>query len=465
VSDDVRGKILAYLERQLVGPIDGSREELRDLPDKRYTLGILFPRHARQLDALRDDIDDSSGGSLRDEMLDDPVVLANQWLPSSIGVSFYTVGARAVRCVVRAAAYDRPKATERCWVRVPLSESDDPETHTIMCPAESGRVPSSFVLDGRATLEANFRDLGEGRLVTVSLVNAMTLSDDERPKPEHSLYQVSLECSVVDGDIREYPRLEYLTADPEEEELFVLYRRQRAFALGHGCAAGWTLDPSGTDQATSVRTELIPHVEVPGVVPTRSASDRFLRLSVLADGGVDLGDVERGLTDFVDEYGSWIDALHEANADIPATLVEASDRLVTRMRASEAGIRSGISLLVSDPLALRAFRLANLAMLMQMRHSRLGAGAETGSIEGHLAFDQDAWYPFQLAFFLIVLPSLLDREAPDRAVVDLIWFPTGGGKTEAYLLITAFEILLRRIRDGERGAGTAVLTRGTRSGC
>ena len=47
--------------------------------------------------------------------------------------------------------------------------------------------------------------------------------------------------------------------------------------------------------------------------------------------------------------------------------------------------------------------------------------------------------------------------------MDLLWFPTGGGKTEAYLALTAFVIMLRRLRRAEQddGSGVAVLMRYT----
>src|SRR5690606_21750401 len=61
------------------------------------------------------------------------------------------------------------------------------------------------------------------------------------------------------------------------------------------------------------------------------------------------------------------------------------------------------------------------------------------------------------------LPSIANPENPERQVVDLLWFPTGGGKTEAYLGLTAFTIFLRRLRGAGRKvtAGVTVLMRYT----
>ena len=81
-----------------------------------------------------------------------------------------------------------------------------------------------------------------------------------------------------------------------------------------------------------------------------------------------------------------------------------------------------------------------------------------------------SWYPFQLGFILMCLPGCTDlhhpeRSDPERAIADLLWFPTGGGKSEAYLGLTAYILGLRRLqgtvagRSGEHGV--AVLMRYT----
>src|SRR5690606_20031614 len=63
-------------------------------------------------------------------------------------------------------------------------------------------------------------------------------------------------------------------------------------------------------------------------------------------------------------------------------------------------------------------------------------------------------------FILMNLRSIVIPSEEDREVVDVIWFPTGGGKTEAYLGLAAFVILFRRISDPS-SRGTVVLTRYT----
>lgn len=83
-------------------------------------------------------------------------------------------------------------------------------------------------------------------------------------------------------------------------------------------------------------------------------------------------------------------------------------------------LAKGIELLRSDDALFRAFRGMNRAM------SRSSRGK------------YDSWRPFQLGFLLANLSSIVDKEH-ETDVVDVVWFATGGGKTETYLglLVTA----------------------------
>lgn len=74
-----------------------------------------------------------------------------------------------------------------------------------------------------------------------------------------------------------------------------------------------------------------------------------------------------------------------------------------------------------------------------------------------------AWRLFQIVFLVSQLPGLAAlktgtaEDLGDRRHVDIVYFPTGGGKTEAYLAVIVFHLFLDRLRG--KTAGVSVWTR------
>ena len=139
----------------------------------------------------------------------------------------------------------------------------------------------------------------------------------------------------------------------------------------------------------------------------------------------------------------------------PPRRKETSDELLKRAGIAADRIEAGIALL-DEPDCLEAFRIANKAMAAQGRR-RLALLLDKQPEE-----ITPAWRPFQLAFLLMNLKGIAEPGEADREVVDLLFFPTGGGKTEAYLGLAAFTLVLRRLRNrGITSAGLSVLMRYT----
>jgi len=86
--------------------------------------------------------------------------------------------------------------------------------------------------------------------------------------------------------------------------------------------------------------------------------------------------------------------------------------------------------------------------------------------------DFDSWRLFQLVFIVMLVPDVAAREYPDwndvewrsgdtedrveetdsaLEVVDVLWFPTGGGKTEAFLGVAVWSMFFDRIRGKDFG--------------
>lgn len=468
-EQSARVEVVDFVRRELIGPAGGDDELLGDPPHRRYLMGTLYPRETTTAELEDIEPQDEADGSLGDELADDPVTLAHEWMPSSIGVSFYVSAGATLACEVWGAHYViELEGRSKRWRRSPLSDGQRPERIELLEPDARRRAKPVPVLDGRAVVESFWRPLGEGRLVTVTLMST-AVGDPADIDTERTLHQVGFRCSSAGAQIREYPHVNALSTDEEDAELRVLYRHAKVFAVGHGCSAVW--DTNATHAVDSVTAEFMPSFQVPGLTQDVAESEaEVLRLSFLSDESQGIDVLAEALETFVDEYEQWIGALPEQNPDIPssARAVAAQERILDRLSAAAERMRKGITFLREDPVALRSFRLANLAMLMQMRHAKddlAGTRRDRGDRAvysgDYRKEDEYRWYPFQLAFQLLALESTANADSSDRGLVDLLWFPTGGGKTEAYLALTAFIIFLRRLRHQDRGGGTVAITRYT----
>ena len=470
-----RDEMVDYLRRHLVGPFSGPDEVLTDVPHRRYLMAVLFPRESDANVELDEEELELPGGGPKDEQPEDPVTLSNSWMPSSLGLSFFVSSCEGVRCDTWGSRYTPEKegrATK--WRRTPIAEEDAPQRVTLKPVASGGLSPGEPSLDGLAMVTAFWRPVEGGFLVTVVMANAQKApkaigaSGEDHVDPALCLHQVGIRCSSVGGSIREYPSVEALSRDPEDEELRLQHRRAKAFAIGHGCAADWSLPkPDETTVALHVQTVHIPVFDVPALTHGGPADSDVLRMSRWADATSDKRALLTDLRTFVAGYDGWVKTERTRHSDIPSHLAKAATRICDALAAMVTSLSKGIELLDTKPAVLRAFQLANLAMLMQMRHASAGVAGVRRSRDqgvhvkdGYLTLEY-RWRPFQLAYMLLCLPSIAEPGSADREIVDLLWFPTGGGKTEAYLALAAFQIISRRHDRGNRGAGTTVITRYT----
>lgn len=461
---DPRQELVEYLTRQLVGPAGGADEMLDAPPDRQYLMGTLYPQQADLQRQLALAADDPEAPGVEQDAPDvqpaaDPVPGTNSWLPASLGLSFYTDATRIeVSCT--AARYETLKSEPgrgRHWRRVPLP----PETHTIGSDRDTVAV-----LDGRAEIRLRRRSYGKGTLVTVALVNTARHdpSDGKAPSWDDMLFQCGLTAHPADGAVLPYPSVRLASRDPEERELRLQYRHIITHAVGHGCAVR---EERGQDRAIELlATEAMPRAEVPAVRAGGPLDAPALTISHLADPAVSRDQLREELAEFAACYHAWY--VGQRSVEVPTWGREAADRILDRIGQAVGRIESGVRTLcdANSPDLLAAFRIAQRAMLLQMRHSAPDQAGQRRLRSEPTATDPPvdagaAWRPFQLAFFLLALDGVAESEHPDREITDLIWFPTGGGKTEAYLLLAAFTIALRRIRG--KGAGTAVLSRYTLS--
>jgi hypothetical protein len=498
---EVRKDFVGYVRSQLVGPFGGPSEVIADTPNRRYLMGILFPRSVVfeefvEQEGEEAEVASGAGGGEENLFSDQSVSAANDFLPASQGLSFFTsattlaVHLRAARYeTLEGAAAEQAVAEAETPVDEPTEESeDDPRrkrTRRVWRRHQLAQEPididaqtkTTMVLEGRAELHVRWRKVAGGSLVTVTLVNAkVAVGEDVKVDRLWDDMLLQTEIDVVvrsQGAILEYPSLSAASHDPEEEELRLQHRDARVYAIGHGCAVHWT----AFDHVTQLSSEVMPQHEVPkvsagGVVKERdtaATAAKALDIAWLADQTVSGQDLHLELERFIDAYRGWI-AGQVAQADeLPHQRQRAAaNRILARLDIAVARMTRGALLLKEDENVRLAFRLANEAMLKQMRHSGKDlAGARRSRAQAASLPESypagRTWYAFQLGFALLSMTGLAAGEdlENERDVVDLIWFPTGGGKTEAYLLLAAFEIFRRRLVHGAKGAGTVVISRYT----
>lgn len=169
-------------------------------------------------------------------------------------------------------------------------------------------------------------------------------------------------------------------------------------------------------------------------------------------------DVLTALDGLVTGYAEWISRKRTEATALAGTAFEAPAREQLELcGAALKRMRRGIRVLTTRPEAMEAFQLANEAMAQQRARSSWVRDERKKPLD----LGGGRWRPFQISFMLLCLEGIVDPNHEDRKIADLLWFPTGGGKTEAYLGLIAFTTFLRRIRHKAQGAGVTVLMRYT----
>ncbi|MBN1036088.1 helicase [Clostridium botulinum] len=262
--------------------------------------------------------------------------------------------------------------------------------------------------------------------------------------------------------------------DNEELVFNLLYRNKKSYAVGHGVATGQDINiNTGKGE---IYTDFFPSFEIPQldfeIKELGEESKEILSMFTLSD----ISDVSKDkkidlLNSFANAYKEWIKKLEELGNE----LKEKYDEKIIEDQIKECEkilfrVRNGINILGKNKNAYDAFTLMNRSMLMQRVHSTL-SGSEHDRFPGdkempnfdyyNIEKKAASWRAFQLAFILINIESISKPNCEERDIVDLIWIPTGGGKTEAYLGLTGFTIFLRRLKDTVNGGGTTIIMRYT----
>jgi helicase-like protein len=460
-----KSTIIARLRRDLLGPTE-KNELLNSYPSDVYLTGILFPQKSEISQDEADQLQAEGGRDIdSNDVSQDEVSLATVKRPASAGLSFVieSESTPLINIRVTVARYEQEHKSAR-------EEVDDNGNINTIVPWRRYEETSSidnlslaFASKDIDPEESGVKGLSlhirtsqwEGRkLVTVAMINNNSLLKDyERASYEEiCFFQTETIVTTSDGTSFCHRPLGASAMDEDTQMAQLIYRDVKEYAVGHTCSAEWN---DGEDEIEYVKTTWIPQSKVKAM-----SSDGVEEFSSLVDmkTGPALSTkwlseskdstLIKGLRLLPDMYLQWLNSQENMIQHISETHHIQAKKHLQNAKIVHDRMISAIDMLENDPDTQIAFRLANKAIMMQRQWS----------------FPDEPplmWRPFQLGFILLSIESTANENHPDRSVADLLWFPTGGGKTEAYLGLIAFLLFLRRIKFGKKGAGVASFMRYT----
>lgn len=475
---DARHFLLKSVRESFVGPRNGTDEALPppNTPLDMYSAGILFPKNTQFADTDSESNDDAATDEPSNDR-ESPAFLKQ----NSIGLRTKVTGTDTIGLSINYGKYAQD--SDGVWRRHDLDCSK--REHKINLAKKRDSVD---ILDGDGNRESRVSWIIQDSVLSVFLENnavwvdragGMTSSDASRLNNTNTIFQPFISLHAVGPTSPFLPiTTQPVPDDSQEDELFdMLYRDRRVFGSGYCCAAAWE-----GENPMSVRTEIMPIYKDRKIgkfaAPGDTGRPKQVDMHELSCFDND-GDwnacrrvIRERLVTLVDEYGEWIrDHKHKIDTDLEDEYQGVATRNMQECDAVIARMRDGLALLTDErgddaDMIVKAFVLANRAMLYQRLHFKYALGRFKGGQDlkwpNPRKPAQAFWYPFQIAFVLMSLRGIAFDQHKDRSIADLIWFPTGGGKTEAYMGVAAFAILLRRLRRREEnGLGVSVIMRYT----
>ena len=446
---NARNTMQAELNKYLIGP-DDEQEVLTEVPTDFYHVGILYPRNT-QTEPENHDLADAANSRGEESSGDTDVFdLANSQNQSAMGMTFFVPkDTPQLNVSVSWGEYHKSKAVDESdnspysWNRTPR------EKNLTLDLAE--KISEQNL--GRLTLIVRTTTSDDLRAVTLSLVHAK--ANNGSNWAEEAAYQVQLNAALPSGEFLPAPSSHSARQDEEHANHELLYRKQLCYAVGHGVAVAWEVSP-----VTELKADWLPQVEVSKASPDIMSDAKCLDMLWLSE-CEDVTSMVEALEELTSSYSLWIEQqktvleaeLAEESESRRTLLLQAGHENLAVAQEQLDRINAGIYWLEDNPDAFDAFRFANETIAIALKW-RLQKTDDTF---------RPRWRAFQLGFILASMQGAADHDHPDRKIVDLIWFPTGGGKTEAYLGLTALVLFYRMLLSEEPSEmqGVSVLTRYT----
>ncbi len=459
MKNSARESILSRLVEDLVGPHD-EEEILEGRPSDTYITGILWPMQTQMLPDEDEKI--SSNSSLNgDEPLsgeEEEVSFRALIKPSVAGLSFAISSVELTLSLSLSVSFGiyRPfhesipeGADRKCsmkknfntslWKRSVYNISD---IICEICPGTRNIDLDTFGVPSGVCLNIRTVPWEEGKLlVTVTLLNKQNEGNfmNRESTEKLTLFQTRVEIKPR-GSTRLIARPSRRPiVDENDMSSALLYRHVLEYAVGHTCSASWTeSDEPGI--ASSVFTEWVPRANVRSIDP--NGHDYFRDLNTLGDidplsadwlSRADDNQLTKALEMVPSIYGKWIEEQKGKIEEVPEEFKNQAYNNLSGCKEAQERMLNGVESIAIDSSKAKAFRFANAAISLQ------NSWDEKKSTRGSFR-----WRPFQIGFLLIAANSAIDPSDAYRDTMDLLWFPTGGGKTEAYLGLIAYLLFYRR---------------------
>lgn len=319
-------------------------------------------------------------------------------------------------------------------------------------------------------------------VVTIMIVNE-AIANTRLEESTKCIYQPEIIIESKDNNFKFYDYSKtknIISLSDEEQSIEMQYRNKKIYSTGMGVSVNWDIDEEGHGR---IYTDFLPLKEVPGMdfnLPEEyEVNKKGLNMKYLSDLDSNKRETKiKALETLVDAYEKWISKLQvKMYSDMDLSdenkFKKIAEKNIDGCISSYKRMKKGIELLKGDDVVWNAFALANRSMFMQRFHLDLQNEYKDRDLDDedfeeyicHIDYfkcrDKYFWRPFQIAFILMSINSIVNEQEEDRDIVDLIWFPTGGGKTEAYLGLTAFSIFYRRLKYPDCSNGTSVIMRYT----
>lgn len=444
---DAIDEIEYFLKRDLIGSSTEDDVLKNQEPLHYYVMGILWASKSNEKSNSNNsandkdvnvenlEVEDIDVEDIEDkhQVINDSVDSANKYKPSSMGLSF--VIPKKTKFIDFTFSYGKYKYSstqgekykEIYYTREQKNIHSSFEIPNDMCTIKS--LDDSTIKENHLNIQLTIRKIFDdgSKLITMTISNTMKSLQDRVNQNQSALFQCELTVNINEEFVPIYINNNLYDKNIENEINNMLYRDVHNYVYGHGCS-GVTVENDNV--ISTIKSSFMPIERINQMMPNTIKSQDILRLNYWIDENKNA--CLKSLIDFVFEYEAWLQE-QKSVANNLDNYKESSNISIKNIETCILRLKYGIHHLESNPNAWKSFCFMNEAMLLQRINTKKSNANDV------------MWYPFQLAYILQIIPDIIDEKSNFKNTVDLLWFPTGGGKTEAYLGVSAFTIFYRRL--------------------